>query len=206
MNRRSLLKGTGAAAAMLALHRSAHAAQYSIAPPVSHAPEDQPVDKRARELVSRLHDLSPLAVLDALESGEVREPFLHAAAHGASPHALPWNDPLDTDLEHALVGVLIATNEEPRNSPDLQTLGGYIVFESPEIAYDQFVRHFNGAESSMMSMSVAGTKAWILLGDGMQLAVMRLGYVLIMAETSDMYGNTAEGIIMHLDTITRGLT
>lgn len=205
MNRRALFQGFGASATALMLFPSARAAQTPAASPAHQSPEDEPVDTRARELVARLHDLRPLAVLEALEMAPVSEPILLDAAEGAAPSPLAWNDPGDTDLENALGGVLIVTNDAPLNSPDLETLGGYIVFESAEIAYDQFARQFEGAEASMMSTSVAGTKAWIVQSDDMQLAVLRLGYVLMMAKMSDAPGNVAEGIIMHLDAVTRGM-
>ncbi|MBA2635444.1 MAG: hypothetical protein H0U83_01945 [Sphingomonas sp.] len=203
MNRRHLLRASALFAASYSLAHPIDVALARQTPEATpHAPqdlEDQPVDSRARELVARLAELSPLAVLEALESGEVTEPALTGAA--AAVTARPWNDPLDTDLEHALGGVLIVASDHPLNSPELVTLGAYIVFESPEIAYMVLSRQLEEMEDAG-SMTVAGTKAWLNSSDGIQLAIMRLGYVLVIAEISMTEPGAAEGLVDHLDSVT----
>lgn len=206
MDRRSLLQSTVLAATAITIPRGGMAMQSSDATPRSHSPEDRPVDTRARDLVARLHGLSPLDVLEALETAEVADQALTEAAADAPVTALPWNDPLDTDLENALGGVLIIAGDDPVNSPDLVMLGAYIVFESVEIAYDQFMRQIKGLEQSGTSISVAGTKVWILDDQERQTAVTRLAYVWIMADVTGMQGNVAEGVVKHLDAVTRAIT
>lgn len=207
MHRRDLLRTSALFAASLPLAHpidSALSPQTPDATPwVSHDVEDEPVDPRARELVARLAGLSPLAVLEALEAGEVTEPALTDTG-GAPVTARPWNDPLDTDLEHALGGVLIVASDHPLNSPELVTIGAYIVFESPEIAYAVLSRQLEKMENAG-SMTVAGTKAWLNSSDGMQLAIMRLGYVLVIAEISMTESGAAEGLVDHLDRQTQAL-
>ncbi len=165
--------------------------------------EDEPIDSRARELVARLAELSPLAVLEALEGGEVSELALTDAG-GPQVMARLWNDPLDTDLEHALGGVLIVASDHPVNSPDLVTIGAYIVYESPEIAYAVLSRQLEAMEDAG-SMTVAATNGWRVSSDGTQLAIMRLGYVLVIAGEVTTEPGMAEGLVDHLDGITQGL-
>lgn len=197
MHRRHLIQGSAFFAASLGPARplvTALARQGPEASPYApHEDVDQPVDPQARELVARLAGLSPLEVLEALETGEITEPVLTDTG-GAPATARPWNDPLDTDLEHALGGVLIVTSDDPLNSPELATIGAYIVFESPEIAFTILSRQLAEKEDAG-STSVAGTKAWLATSDGTQLAIMRLGYVLVIATTEP---GVAEGLVEHL--------
>lgn len=165
--------------------------------------EDEPIDPRARELVARLAGLSPLAVLEALEDGEVTEPALTDPG-GAAVTARSWNDPLDTDLEHALGGVLIVASDHSLNSPEFVTIGAYIVFESPEIAYAVLSRQLEEMEDAG-SMTIAGTKAWLNSSNGTQLAILRRGYVLVIAELSMTDPGAVEGLVDHLDRQTRTL-
>lgn len=175
MHRRHLLQGSALFAASLSLALPINIVLARQTPKASPAAPrgdaDQPVDPQARELVARLAGLSPLAVLEALETSAVTEPVLTDTG-GAPAMTRPWNDPLDTDLEHALGGVLIVASDDPLNSPELVTLGAYIVFESPEIAFTILSRQLAEMENSA-SMSVAGTKAWLAASDGTQLAIMR---------------------------------
>lgn len=198
MNRRHVLKTSTVVSLATLLPAKALAAQTSGATPQS--PADQPFDARGRELVDRLSGLSPLAVLEALETADVVESTLTAAGDGAPVTSRPWNDPLDTDLEHALGGVLIVASDEPVNSPDLVTLGAYIVFESPEIAF-AVVTEKLAETGDQGSMSVAGTKAWMASSDDMSLAIMRLGYVIIIAGGEASVSSVAEGMVHHLDTL-----
>jgi hypothetical protein len=119
--------------------------------------------------------------------------------------ARSWHDPSNTDPEHALCGVMITTTDELVNSPELAALGGYIVFESAEIAYDQLIRQMDGLQASMMSTSVAGAKVWIINEEDVQLGVMRLANVFIMAYIPNHSVEVMEGIAMHLDTVTRAM-
>ena len=207
MNRRHLVPSaflTGIAAMLpLASVVTTRAQQSPEASPQAFPDDaDQPVDPRARQLVARLSQLSPLAVLEALEQGDVTEPGLTSAGGGVSVTARPWNDPLDTDLEHALGGVLIVASDHPVHSPDLVTLGAFIVFESAVIAYDHFTGQLDASEN-VASMTVGGTKAWIAESDGMQLALIRLGYVLLIARESLSSGGVAKGLVIHLDELTQ---
>jgi len=209
MHRRQLLQATTLFAASLALTGTTGtvlARQTPEATPhASEDTEDEPVDPRARELVTRLAGLSPLAVLEALETGEVTERALTDG--GAQVMPRPWNDPLDTDLEHALGGVLIVASDHPVNSPDLVTIGAYIVFESSEIAYSVLAWQLAEMDETenVGSMSVAGTKAWVNVSDGVQLAVMRLGYVLVIAGDVTTNADVAEGMVDHLDRQTQSM-
>ena len=207
MHRRHLLQTSTRLAASMAMTYPNAAVLAGQTPDASPQPagdfEDQPVDPRARELVARLAGLSPLAVLEAHETGEVTEPGLTGG--GEPVAARPWNDPLDTDLEHALGGVLIVASDDPVNSPELATLGAYIVFESPDIAFAVLSRQLEELGNSA-SMSVAGTKAWLVPADDSQLAIMRLGYVLVIAAESMTAPGVAEGLVEHLDALTRTIS
>lgn len=207
MHRRHLLRTSTLLASSLSLALPIDAVLARQTPEASPAPrdmpEDQPVDPRARQLVARLAGLPPLAMLEALETGEVTEPGLTGAADGPVS-ARPWNDPLDTDLEHALGGVLVVASDDPVNSPELVTLGAYIVFESPEIAYLMLSRQLEELGNSA-SMSVAGTKAWLASADDGQLAIMRLNYVLVIAGESMTAPGVAGGLVEHLDALTQAM-
>lgn len=207
MHRRQLFRASALFAASLALPGTVGtmlARQTPAATP--RAPqdlEDEPIDPRARNLVARLAELSPLAVLQALEEGEVTEAALTDAG-GEDVLARPWNDPLDTDLEHALGGVLVVASDHPVNSPDLVTIGAYIVYESPEIAFAILSRQLETLEDAG-SMTVAGTKGWRVSSDGTQLTIMRLGYVLVVAGDVTTDQNVAVGLVDHLDRLTQTL-
>ena len=156
-------------------------------------------------VLPRVAVLKPSLRLVDTETGEVTERALTDG--GAQVMPRPWNDPLDTDLEHALGGVLIVASDHPVNSPDLVTIGAYIVFESSDIAYSVLARQLAEMDETenVGSMSVAGTKAWVNVSDGVQLAVMRLGYVLVIAGEVTTEPGMAEGLVDHLDGITQGL-
>lgn len=214
MDRRQLLQLSAISGfALLTANRHLPvAARMPEAPasPIAQPPYDEPpLDTRARELVARLHDLSPLVVLEALETADVSEPILLDVAGDDIPIALPWYDMSDMDLEHALGGVVIAANGASLSSQDLAMLGNYIVLESAEIAYDKLMRQMEELQASMLSTTAAGTMVWIIDEEDMQIGVMRLGNVLVSAITNvltdDMYVNVPEGMIMHLDTVTRAM-
>jgi hypothetical protein len=166
--------------------------------------EDQPVDTRARELVNRLHGLAPLAVLEALETAEVTGEDLKSEGAGATVKPKPWNDPGDTDLEHALGGVLIVASDNPVNSPDLNMLGAYIVFESAEIAFAVLMRELEET-GDHGSTIVAGTKAWMASTDDRSLAIMRFSYVVAITRVPPDAPGVIEGMIDHLDAVTAGI-
>lgn len=204
MHRRRLLQAASASAFLIAgTTRMTMAAQTPVASPVLMPPEHEPLDPRGRQLIARLHELSPLAVLEALETAEVVEPILLDAAGDDAPTALPWHDTSDTDLEHALGGVVVATNAESINSPHLTMLGGYIVYESAEIAYHQLMTRMEELEASMTSTSAAGAKVWIIDEEDYSIGLMRLANVFVIADVSGFRGDIAEGLVMHLDTVTR---
>lgn len=99
---------------------------------------------------------------------------------------------------------MIVANDEPVNSPDLVSLGAYIVFESPEIAFEVLSRQLEDLGNGG-SMTVAGTKAWLAEGEDSQLAIFRLGYVLVIASESMTAPRVAEGLVEHLDGLTQAL-
>lgn len=204
MNRRRFLQASAVSAMTVFPGHTAHArfAQTPVASPEFTSPEEGPLDSRARDLIDRLQGTSALAVLEVLGTAEVIEPLLLDTAGGEAPTARPWHDTSDTDLEHALGGVLIVTNDEGTNSPELGMLGGYIVFESAHIAYDQLMHQMEGLEMSMRSTSAAGAKVWIIDESDMQLGVMRLGNVFIMGDLTKGH-QVMEGLVMHLDAVTR---
>lgn len=210
MRRRRLLQASAASSLMMlsGKHGYALAAQTPVASPEHLQPEDEPLDTRARELIDRLGQLRPLAVLEALETAEVTDPILLDAAGSATPTPKIWNDMGDTDLRHSLGGVLVVTNDETLNSPELAALGAYIVYESAEIAFADLQTMLEELDSGF-STTTAGTMVWLTDVEDMQLGVMRLGNVLVSAMTSigtaDMYLNVPEGMVMHLDAVTRSL-
>ncbi len=203
MNRRHLIQAsTTVGLTPIMRHTSAlDVASPAASPEVSPA-DDDVVDTRARQLVDQLDRIPPLTLLEALETARITDPLLKEAAPEAEPR--PWNDPSDTDLDHALGGVLIVANDEPINSPDLDSLGAFIVFESAGIAYHELMRRMEHIDSGM-STSVAGIKMWVVQADDMQLGMTRLGNVLVIATMSGP-GNVPEGMIMHLDAVARSLS
>lgn len=206
MHRRHFFQAS-AILGLLPLH-GRHAAAQDIATPAPSPeftdPGGMPLDTRARELIDQLSRIPALSLLEALETGEVTDSDLTEAATGNTPHPLPWNDPMDTDLDHALGGVLIAANDAPLNSPDLEILGAYIVFETAEIAYNELIRRMDEFASNM-STSVAGIKMWIVEEEGMQLGITRLANVLLIANLA-VAANTGEGLVLHLDAVARSLS
>lgn len=196
MNRRQLIQSSAivSAATLLPTTRLL-AAQTPEASP--QYPEDGPVDIRSRELVDRLATIRPLALLEALESAQVSDPALNAGGNGAPVTARPWNDPSDTDLDHALGGVLIVASDDPINSPDLAMLGAYIVYESAEIAF-HILTGMLAEIGDQGSMTIAGTKAWKLTSEAVSLSVMRFGYVIVIAGEPEAATNRPEGMVNHL--------
>jgi len=202
MNRRRLLQGaSGLWVGHLGARRSAIAAQTPAATPEFLPPDEAPLDTRARELVDRLRDLPPGALLDALLAAEVSDPLLEAAGD-ATPTTVSWHDTSDFDLEHALGGVLIVTNDASVNSPELSILGNFIVYESAEIAYDQLMRQEDKLHASGMSISVAGGKVWITGEGEEQIGLMRIGNVFVVGDMTRGSG-VMEGMVMHLDMVAR---
>ncbi len=201
MHRRTFLTlaaiGTGGVLASPALPTTAHQATPD---PVPADFADSPPDTRARELISLLATIDPLTLLEALETAAVNEPLLiDPDAPDVSVTAVPWSDPGDTDLEHALGGVMLTTDNHGINNPDTVFIGGYIVFESAEIAYDQLNRDL-GDDPNYPSTTAAGTKVWLV--DDAGLGVMRLANVIAIATAGQRW---SEGVVLHLDTVARSL-
>lgn len=189
MNRRVLI-GSGIASATL-LSRAF--AQTPQATPVVESP-----DLRAREIVNMLESIRPLALLEALETATIANPDLLEAAGGAMPTAMPWQDFSDTDLNNSLGGVFITKDGAPLDSPDTELIGGYIVYESAEIAYHEVIRKLGPAYGdSVNTRSFGGTNHWILGSDELEISVGRIGYVMLMGLFSQ-YPLSPEGLIGHL--------
>jgi|GEM_PF-3697476 len=203
MNRRQLVRTSAIiSAATLIPATRLFAAQTPEASP--QYPEDGPVDTRSRELVDRLTTIRPLALLEALETASVSDPALNAGGNGEPVTSRPWNDPADTDLDHALGGVLIVASDDPINSPDLVMLGAYIVYESADIAF-QVLTGMLEEIGDQGSMTIAGTKAWRLTSDALSLSIMRFGYVIVIAGEPDVPANLPEGMVDHLIEVASGM-
>ncbi len=204
MQRRHILQFAAAFASGGLLSQSAAPGLAQQATPAMSSSEDVDgtADHHARELIDRLAAISPLALLEALETSEVTEPALiDFAPSGSTVEPAAWSDPSDTDLEHALGGVLLATDNQGINNPDSVFIGGYIVFETPGIAYDQLMRSL-GDDPNYPSMTAAGTKVWLIEDLDGDVGVMRLGNVIAIATDGQLW---SRGVMLHLDTVARSL-
>lgn len=198
MNRRSLI-ATGLAATLVPV---AGRAQSPEATPM--LPE-QAQDTRARDLIDLLQWVRSVTFLQALETTPITNARLVEGAANA-PRPLPWTDFGDTDLANSLGGVLIVTNDAAVNDPDLAMLGGYIVYESAEIAYHELMRRF-GDEIDMIGTQVAaGTNLMVLESEDSTINVGRIGYVLLLALSGGMgEGASIEGMVEHLAEVAGGV-
>lgn len=164
------------------------------------------VDARTRDLTATLAAISPTALLEALESADVTNEVLIEANGGDAPTSVPWADYGDTDLYSSLGGVGLTSGGMDLSDPDTGMLGAYIVYESAEISYHEFVRKIGDIyESPMSRMSVAGTNVWIVESGEMQIGTWRIGNVMMMAMLSGQQGSLVEGIIGHLDDVATSL-
>jgi hypothetical protein len=113
---------------------------------------------------------------------------------------VPWVDFGDTDLYNSLGGAVILADDTDMHDPDAQMHGGYIVYESAEIAYLEFIRKLGSAyDIPSTTMSIAGTTVWELGNDTMRIGVARIGYVMLLANMfGSASGNAIEAIVDHL--------
>lgn len=196
MNRR-LFVGAGVSSIAIA---SRTFAQTPSANPVTEGN-----DLRAREIVGMLESVSPLDLLEALETAAVLDPDLTEAANGTVPTPMPWQDFGDNDLNNSLGGVFITKDGADLSSPDAELIGGYIIYESAEIAYHEVIRKLGSVyDESTNTRSVGGTNHWMIGSDDLEISVGRIGYVMLMGLYSEYPGSTA-GLIGHLHNVAESL-
>lgn len=195
MNRRTLLTSSF----MLLATPSLTAAQTPVASPTEIGPEDSPVDPIARELTDTMLDIRPLDLLEALETSDVTNQHLLDSAGDAEVSARPWADYGDTDLHHSLGGVALTLDDRSLHDVENESLGGFIVFESAEIAYAEFVRRMAPIDSGMSTVA-GGVNIWLVESDDIQIGVTRIGFVMIMAILNHN-GDVMTGMIEHLNEV-----
>lgn len=188
MNRRHLVLATLAAGSTPLLA----AAQTPLASPTHD--ESTPSDTRALDLVELLQAISPVELVRALQTTPVDNSAL------GDTHVVPWTDFGDTDLYNSLGGAVVLGDDSEMNDPDATMHGGYIVYESPEIAYLEFVRKLGSAyDIPSTTMSIAGTTVWELGNDTMRIGVARIGYVMLLANIfGSASANVIDAIVDHL--------
>lgn len=199
MNRRRLIQSASASSLLLPGASTAYA---NAAPPTPMAsPQENLLDPRARNLIHKLQQLRPLQVLEALEASTVTEQSLVDAAGGQNVNVLPWSDMADTDLMESMGGALIRVGDTDIHSPDAVTLGGYIVFESAEIAYADL---HSGISSLNNGSASYGGAVFFISDEG--IAVGRLGYVQVIAQAGpNQPARTLDGVFDHLESVAMGL-
>lgn len=174
---------------------------FAQTPPAT--PEMDTPDLRAREIVGLLEGLNPLTLLEALETANVSDPDLVSGGVGLAP--IPWQDFGDTDLYNSLGGVIIGEDGITLGSPDLQMVGGYIVYESAEVAYHELSRKLGDLyDNPSMTTNAGGTNHWIIESDELQISVGRVGYVLILGLIS-LHPEATTGLIGHLHNVAESL-
>lgn len=181
MNRRSFLGATISSIAV---------AQTTFAQTPVASPEPGAVDLRAREIVAMLEHVSPVALLEALETSPVSGPSEALAA-------IPWQDFGDTDLYNSLGGVIISHQGADLNNGETEIYGGYIVYESAEIAYHELIHKLGDAhDAPSMTTTMGGTNHWVLESNDVQISVGRIGCVILLGlfnaeqnETIDLVGH-----------------
>lgn len=189
MNRRSFV---GASISSIAVAQTTFAQT-----PVTSSDPDA-VDLRAREIVAMLENVSPVALLEALETSTV-------AGTDPTLAAIPWQDFGDTDLYSSLGGVIIAQEGANLNSSETEDFGGYIVYESAEIVYHELIHKLGDAfDSPSMTNSMGGTNFWVMESGDMQIAVGRIGYVILLSLQNDD-GTQKVDLINHLHTVATSL-
>lgn len=167
-------------------------------------------DTTHRDLVRTLEQISPVTLLEALETAVVTDETLLVIG-GEDTTSVPWIDFGDTDLYSSLGGVGITTGSDALSDPDTQMVGGYIVYESAKIAYHELIRKLGDLyDNPSMTMSTAGTNFFVLESDDFQIGVGRVGYVLLLGMidiTNQIGGEVMEGLVHHLaevaDTVTQ---
>lgn len=138
-----------------------------------------------------------------LETAEVTNPVLIEASGSDALIAVPWADYGDTDLYSSLGGVIIsAGNDSYLHSSEMIMVGGYIVYESAEIAYHEFTRKIGDAyENPSSTSAIGGTNIWLLEVDDFRIGTWRIGNVMMIALVTEHQGTIIEGIIGHLEDV-----
>ncbi len=188
MNRRHFALATLAAGTMPLLAT----AQTPFASPTHD--ESAPADTRALDLVALLDTISPVELVRALQTLPVDIDILDDAT------IVPWTDFGDSDLYSSLGGAVIVDGDGELHDPEKTMQGAYIVYESADIAYQEFVRKLGSAyDIPSTTMSIAGTTVWELGNDTLRIGVTRIGYVMLLANAFDTAsGATMDAIIDHL--------
>lgn len=107
---------------------------------------------------------------------------------------LPWADMGDTDLFNSLGGMVISRGEGTLNG-NFEMMGGYIVYESADIAYAEFLHKLGDLyENPNRTVTVGGTNFWIIESEDISITVGRIGYVILLG----IADGTPEGLIDHL--------
>lgn len=171
MNRRKMMMATvfaGMAPTLLA-------AQTPIASPtMGESPE---VDTRARDLVALLDSISPTELVNALQE----TPF-----EAVESQVLPWVDFEDSDLVSSLGGAVILSEGDDISSPESTTYGAYIVYESAEIAYEEFEAKLGPAyRDPSLVRGIAGTSVWVVESGDVSIGTTRIGNVMLIADMND---------------------
>lgn len=168
------------------------AAQTPFASPTHD--ESTAADSRTLDLLGLLNTISPVELVRALQTTPVDIDDLEDG------RIVPWVDFGDTDLYSSLGGAVILGGDTETNDPEAVMVGGYIVYESSEIAYQEFIRKLGPAyDIPSTTVSIAGTTVWELGNDTMRTAVARIGYVMLLANTFDTAQGTAmDAVIDHL--------
>lgn len=203
MNRRAFAI-TALSTALTPVVASAHLSEAT--PEGENARENDSVDSRTRDLTRILQSVSPVALLESLEKSPVTNEQLIQAGAGSDPVSIPWADYGDTDLYSSLGGVIIAAGDTYLHDPDTEMLGGYIVYESADIAYHEFTRKLGDwYNNPSMTSAVAGTNVWVMESDEISIGTWRIGNVMMMALLGDFEGDIVEGIIGHLGDVATAL-
>lgn len=188
MNRRELLLAALIAGSTPILA----AAQTPVASPAQDNLSS--VDSRARDLAGLLQTISPAELVHALQTTPAAGELFGEA------EVTPWVDFGDTDLHSSLGGAVILTGEGDMNDPASTMLGAYIVYESAEIAYHEFVRKLGSAyDIPSTTLSIAGTTVWELGTENLTIGAARIGYVMLLTNMSQPAAPAAmEALVDHL--------
>lgn len=198
MNRRVLLSS----AATAAIVPTSLLARQSVATPEASPIEPEiEQDTTNRDLVRTLSQISPVTFLEALEKAPVTNEILLAIG-GEETTSVPWTDFGDTDLYNSLGGVGLISGEGSLSDPDTSMIGAYIVYESAEIAYHEVARKLGDVyDNPSMTTSAAGTNFYVIESDELQIAVGRVGYVMMMGlmeAGNEPGGEVMVGMMRHL--------
>lgn len=161
-----------------------------------------------RNLVRTLSQISPVTLLEALEAAPVADKTLLAIG-GEDTRSVPWADFGDMDLYNSLGGVGLTTGGTELSDPETRMVGGYIVYESAEIAYHELIRRLGDVyDNPSMTTSAAGTNFFVLESDELQIAVGRVGYVILLGMidlANQLGGEVMVGMMHHLEGVAESL-